>query len=203
MGRETMCTGVIGRKRTTGKLLLETDELIFRGEPRFVAPLAGLRADARAGWLHMEHDGVAAKFELGNAAARWAHAINNPKSRIDKLDVKEASSVAVSGMRDEAFVAELRARAQAVVTRLGRGPYDLIFYRVSAPAALDRLGALRARIRPAGAIWVILPKGKPELGHRPVVVAARAAGLVDVKTARFSATHTALKLMIPRADRPR
>jgi hypothetical protein len=34
-----------------------------------------------------------------------------------------------------------------------------------------------------------------------VMAAARDRGLVDVKVARFSETHTALKLVIPKADR--
>jgi hypothetical protein len=33
------------------------------------------------------------------------------------------------------------------------------------------------------------------------VAAARYAGRVDVQTARFSETHTALKLVIPKAQR--
>jgi hypothetical protein len=125
----------------------------------------------------------------------------DPRSRIDKLDVKPGSRVAVISVRDAAFVEELRDRARRVALRVQGSDYDLIFYRADKPAALDRLRDLSGRIVPNGAVWVITPRGRPEIGHDTIVRAAKAAGLIDVKTARFSETHTALKLMIPRALR--
>jgi hypothetical protein len=88
-----------------------------------------------------------------------------------------------------------------VNTRLGQGPYDLIFCGIDEASGLARLADLAGRLEQTGAVWIITPKGTPALGHEPIVEAARAAGLVDIKTARFSATHTALKLVIPRARR--
>jgi hypothetical protein len=117
------------------------------------------------------------------------------------MDVKPESSIAIVSMRDSAFVDEVRARAANVVTRLGAGPYDIIFYRADEPPALAKLAELRAKITESGAVWIVTPKGRPELGHEPVVAAAKKAGLVDVKTARYSETHTALKLVVPRVDR--
>jgi hypothetical protein len=202
LGREAACRARIGRASAEGRLLLETDDLIFRGEPRLVVPLATIaRADARAGWLEIEHARGVARFELGDAAEKWAHAINNPRTRIDKLDVKPGSRVAIVDLDDEDFLEELRQRTGPSDGPPSQRDYDLIFFGVTTPAALPRLNALRARIAPAGAVWIITPKGVPSLSHGPVVAAARAAGLVDVKTARFTATHTALKLMIPRDRR--
>ncbi|HEX5141970.1 MAG TPA: DUF3052 family protein, partial [Dehalococcoidia bacterium] len=67
---------------------------------------------------------------------------------------------------------------------------------------LRRLGALRGAIKPAGALWVVSPKGKGiEVKDVDVMAAAREAGLVDTKVVSFSATHTALKLVIPRDRR--
>ena len=48
-----------------------------------------------------------------------------------------------------------------------------------------------------GAIWIVRPKGSKELPEAAVRSAARGAGLVDIKTARFSDTHTADKYVIP------
>lgn len=39
------------------------------------------------------------------------------------------------------------------------------------------------------------------MGREARCTAALAAGLVDVKVARFSATHSALKLVVPKARR--
>ncbi|MCI0436302.1 MAG: DUF3052 domain-containing protein [Gemmatimonadetes bacterium] len=105
------------------------------------------------------------------------------------------------GLADAGFVAELKQRAARVATRAVGRDYDLIFYRANEPAALSRLAALRERIQSGGAIWLVTPKGRPEIGHGPVVAAAKKAGLIDVKTARYSDALTAMKLMIPRAQR--
>jgi hypothetical protein len=47
-------------------------------------------------------------------------------------------------------------------------------------------------------VWA---KGRKELNENHVRDAALDAGLVDVKVARFSATHSALKLVVPKAKR--
>lgn len=202
MGKESTCTARIGRKTAQGRLLLETDDLIFRGDPRLVVPLRSIvKATARDGWLTIDHEDGKASFELGAAAEKWAHAINNPRSRIDKLDVKQGSRVAVIDIADPAFITELSQRTGVAPGKPNGKEYDLVFLAVETPAALGKLKSLRTRIGAAGAVWIVMPKKVPALGHDPVVAAAREAGLVDVKTARFSDTHTALKLMIPRDQR--
>jgi hypothetical protein len=56
-------------------------------------------------------------------------------------------------------------------------------------------------LKPAGAIWVIYPKGVKDITQAEVMAASKNACLVDVKVASFSPTHTALKLMIPVSKR--
>ena len=206
MGREARCIAEFGGWMGEGKLLLETDELIFRGAARWRAPVKEIAAAARNGWLEARHGDAVARFDLGDAAEKWAHAIANPRGLLDKLDVKGTSRVALVGVEDEEFVGKLRARAADVrvagaAEDLGEGVVDLIFHRADAPDALDALSALRTRIEQNGAIWVISPKGRKEIADVVVMAAAKASGLVDVKVARFSDTHTALKLVIPRAQR--
>lgn len=204
MGREAICEAVIGRWKGEGKLLLETDELIFRSENRLVVKRADIaRAEARDGWLVVKHASGNARFGVGQGVERWVDDINNPRTLIDKLGVKAKSRVAAVQVADDAFIDQLRARTATVATRLGPGPYDLIFYRTDTAAGLNRLEQLAARIAEDGAVWIITPKGVPALGHGPIVAAAKHAGLVDVKTARYSATHTSLKLVIPRERRRR
>jgi hypothetical protein len=84
---------------------------------------------------------------------------------------------------------------------LGKGLYDFVFYRADTPGSLDRLSELRGRIQDAGAVWIITPKGDAPMKHETLVAAAKRAGLIDTKTARFSETHTALKLVIPKRNR--
>lgn len=80
---------------------------------------------------------------------------------------------------------------------------DVIFYGASHEAELVEIKALRKLLRPAGALWIIRPKGRPEISGRSVMSAGKAAGLVDVKVVSFSATHTAEKFVIPLAKRKR
>jgi hypothetical protein len=56
-------------------------------------------------------------------------------------------------------------------------------------------------LKPTGAVWVVYPKGMAQIKENDVLAAGRAAGFVDTKVASFSATHTALKFMIPVAQR--
>ena len=74
---------------------------------------------------------------------------------------------------------------------------DVIFYAANDRAALDRLRPLQASMKRDGAIWVIRPKGHPDISEADVMRAGKSAGLVDVKVVRFSETHTAEKFVIP------
>jgi hypothetical protein len=79
---------------------------------------------------------------------------------------------------------------------------DVIFFAANRKEELARLDELRRSLQPAGAIWILRPKGNPAISEADVMAAGKAAGLVDVKVVRFSATHTAEKLVIPVAKRP-
>ena len=67
----------------------------------------------------------------------------------------------------------------------------------AAAEGLARLEKLKASLKPNGALWIIRPKGRPEISERATMAAGRAAGLVDVKVVAFSETHTAEKFVIP------
>ncbi len=62
---------------------------------------------------------------------------------------------------------------------------------------------MREKLASAGAIWVVRPKGVATISEKDVMSEARAAGLVDVKVVKLSETHTAEKLVIPKASRER
>ncbi len=64
-------------------------------------------------------------------------------------------------------------------------------------ADLSRLEKLKGSLKPNGALWIVRPKGRPEISERATMAAGKAAGLVDVKIVGFSATHTAEKFVIP------
>jgi hypothetical protein len=122
---------------------------------------------------------------------------------VEKLGVKDTFVVSVIDVDDDSFHRELEGRAAAIATgRKPRAASDMIVYGVTAKPDLDRLTAFRGSIVPAGAIWVLWPKGRKELREDNVRNAAIAQGLVDIKVMSFSETLSALKLVIPVAQRP-
>jgi hypothetical protein len=205
MGLESACLATLGRQRSPGRALLETTELVFRGDFRARVPLSEIEAVAVAGaTLTVRWRGGVLALELGAAAPRWADKIRNPPSRLDKLGVKPGARVAVVGRFDfdVGFDDELRARGAVVTAGAPKSPVDLLFYAPTTRADLDRVAALGKRLEPAGALWIVRPKGKDTaVTETDTRRAGLAAGLVDVKVAAFSTTHTAEKFVIPIAKR--
>ena len=105
------------------------------------------------------------------------------------------------GVTDAAFRRQLRERTTDMAVGPPRAASDLIFLLAERKHALRRLRALRSRLKPNGAIWVVAPKGRGAVREADVLAAGKPAGLVDVKVVAFSKTHTAHKFMIPVAQR--
>jgi hypothetical protein len=202
MGLEADCRGTFEGAAARGKALLETSELVFRAASvRARVPLTEVKTVTVAkGTLTLRWPGGTLALELGAAAEKWAAKIENPPSRLDKLGVKPGLRAALVGRFDfdPTFAAEVEARAAVAA----KGTVDLLFYAVVAPPDLERLPTLVKRLDPAGALWLVRPKGKDTpVTEGATRAAALAAGLVDVKVAAFSATHTAEKFVIPLAKR--
>ena len=130
------------------------------------------------------------------SADRFKH-----RTRLEKIGAKPEWRTAVVAVGDREFVAELR-RAVAEVA-IGRVPdeRDAIFFGVVDAKELARLPILRRSLKQNGALWVIRPKGRPEISEQAVMDAGKAAGLVDVKVISFSPTHTGEKFVIPVVNR--
>jgi hypothetical protein len=207
MGAEAACALRENGARHSGRALLETDELVFRGADgyRLKLPLASLRNPrVESGNLLLDGPSGEIALELGEdvKAQRWAQRIRSPKGLLDKLDLKPAHSAVVIGGSDSAFVEQLGARVQSV--SLGRMPKaaNVVFLWSDTPSALEKLASITKRIARDGAIWVIHPKGAAsKVKDTDVFAAAKKAGLTATKVARFSDTHTAEKLVIPVAKR--
>ena len=202
MGREAMCTARLGKQKGSGKALLETSELIFRGDFRAKIPFQAMSAIVAKGkTLSVTWPEGTLALELAEAeATKWAEKIKNPPSRLDKMGVKPETTVAVVGKLEPAFIDELNARAARVDRKLG-APVNVVLLAAETSADLQRLEALKKNIVAEGAIWVVRRKGNAEVTETSVRAAGKAAGLVDVKVAAFSPTHTADKFVIPVARR--
>jgi hypothetical protein len=151
--------------------------------------------------LHVRFSGGDATFRLGRQSAKWAERIRSPKSLIDKLDVKGHHTVSVIALDDDDFVELLRARATRVIVGRIAPSSDVIFLGAETAAALARLSKAATAMARDGAIWVVHPKGTSGLRDLEIFAEAKKIGLTYTKVARFSATHTAEKLVIPKAQR--
>jgi len=185
MGQEIRCRVDFGKESSNGKALLETSELIFRGDFRLKIPFSLIRdIEVSSGKLSIQFTEGSAIFHLGDAAEKWAARIRNPPSRLDKLGIKPGTKVKLIGRHDPDFRRELDGRG-AVTTR---SKPDLVFVAISTKDELVELA-----YHSEGAIWVVYPKGIEAITQGDVITAGRAAGLVDIKVCGFSVTHTALK----------
>lgn len=187
MGREARCRATYEGRSSEGKALLESEELIFRGDFRFSIPFKKIeRMEVVDGRLRVNG---AIELDLGAEAENWASRIRNPPSLLDKLGVKAGSRIALDGLEDRAFLALLEQRG----ARLSRTEADLLLLLAETKAGLRKLKPELKRVKQSGALWIVYPKGGKETTEAEVLAAGRAAGLVDSKVASFSPTHTALK----------
>jgi hypothetical protein len=195
MGQELACTARFDEKTSQGKALLETDYVLFRGDFRVKIFFRDMKkVEPRDGWLEIAAPGGSLTLHLGAASEKWAEKILHPPSRLDKLGVKAGMRVSIVAIKDEALAAEIADRGAEIGAR-----GDIIIYGAPRKDALAKLASLP--IKPEGAIWVVYPKGVKEITENDVLAAIRASGLVDVKVASFSPTHTALKAVVPKKDR--
>ena len=205
MGSDASVTARFNGQTASGKARLETEVLHFHGgDLKLSIPFRQMsKIDARGGTLSVTFPGGTASFDLGGAAPKWAEKIRHPPSRLQKIGVKAEWRVSAVGVNDAAFLKELEPAVSLLsIGRIVKNS-DAIFFGVSTEAELARLETLKASLTPNGALWIIRPKGRPEISERATMAAGKAAGLVDVKVVGFSPTHTAEKYVIPIAARPK
>lgn len=203
MGLEAECRAWWKGRPSIGKALLEPAELIFRGEFRVTVPLAQVKScEARGGQLQVAWPEGEVVLELGKAAETWMLKIRYPRGRMEKLGVKPGLRIAVTGIEDPEFLEELSAAAgDGAVRGKPSKECDLIFAGADSPETLASAARIGAVLKPAGALWIVFPKGRKDFKDSDVRAALRAAGLVDIKVVGFSKTHSALKWMIPKSQR--
>ena len=210
MGYETRCrvrvtdaSGTV-RESDDAAVLLETDELVVRGEARIRVPrLAIERVTNRAGVVTVSSPLGSVSLTLGGvAAAKWEKKLTEPpKALIDKLDVKRDAKVWLVSVSDAMLVDQLHERTAHVSDGRSATSCDAVFVQVDRAADLSRIDRAARAIAEHGAIWVVHPKGPGGVSDTTIYGRATELGLVYTKVARVSDRLTAEKLVKPKSSR--
>jgi hypothetical protein len=202
MGQEVNCTLRFQGKTSKGKALLETKEILFRGDVRLKIPFADIKKlDVRNGDLHVSTKDGLAILQLGPKAEQWQHKILHPKSRAEKLGIETGDAVAILGSMPPDFLDELKNNGVQTKTGKVTATSPWIFLPAESRADLNKVKAIRNSMGSTAGLWIIYPKGVKTITEHDVRGAGLQSGLVDVKVASFSETHTALKFVIPKDKR--
>jgi hypothetical protein len=202
VGNEAACKVKFGKQQSEGKALLETSEILFRGDFRLKIPFSTIKsAKAVEGELRLQTAEGLAVFHLGAAAEKWCDKILHPKSRIEKLGVKPGAKVSLLGDFDAAFLTEVKALTKSMSKDKVATDTECIFFAADSKAELAALRKISKSMKGATALWIVYPKGQKQITELDVLAVGREAGLKDVKVVGFSPTHTALKFVIPLSDR--
>ena len=116
MGNEATCKVRFGKQESEGKALLETSEVLFRGDFRLKIPFSNIKsAKTVDGELRLQTAEGLASFHLGAAAEKWLEKILHPKSRIEKLGVKAGAKVSLIGKLDSEFLCEVGELTKSII----------------------------------------------------------------------------------------
>jgi len=202
VGNEVKCTVRFGKQTSAGKALLETSEVLFRGEFRLKIPFTTIKsAKAADGELHLQTADGLAVFEIGPAAEKWREKILHPKTRIEKIGVKPGEKISLLGSFEADFLAELDPLAGSVTKGKVAADSNTIFFAADSLKELSAVAKIAKSLKGATALWIVYPKGQKSITENDVIAAGRKTGLKDVKVVGFSATHTALKFVLPLTKR--
>jgi hypothetical protein len=203
MGSEVKCRVRFGKQESQGRALLETSEVIFRGDFRLKISFATIQSvKVVDDELQVRIPEGLARFELGaSTAEKWREKILHPKTRIEKIAIKPGTRVSLVGFenQDKEFVKELES-AKAVIMPADNTlakDCDSIFLSIDTQKQLTQIVKIARKMLGAVALWIVYPKGQQHITEGDVLSAGRKAGLKDIKVVRFSPTHTALKFVIP------
>jgi hypothetical protein len=196
MGREALTWAEVGGEAGDVRALLESTELILRGDVRRRFPrdrLARVRVEGDR--LRFDCCGEAVALQLGATVAhRWAEAIAKPAP---SLRAKLGLAAGARALRVGAFDDAALESALAGVLVDAVETADMIIACISGPADLDAALAIHTAY-PALPLWVIHPKGKGvAFGDGEIRAVLRARGFRDTKSCAVSERLTASRYAVP------
>jgi hypothetical protein len=201
MGREAICECTFDGTVAKVKALLESEELILRGDISVRAPLHALhhvRVESESLCFNLDKGPI--RLDLGAATAKsWARKIKSPPpSLADKLGITGKTVRTIGPIADQTLYSAL---CSAALIRAERP--ELIISCVDTPETLAAtLRAAKAQLARSIPIWLVYRKGPGHpLNEAAIRTCLRAQGLMDTKVASVSPELTALRFSLPKSSK--
>lgn len=198
MGREAICDCTFAGTTAKVKALLESHEIILRGDIHLRAPLHALhhvRVESESLCFNLNKGPV--RLDLGAAVAKsWAKKIKSPPPSLAvKLGITGKTVRTIGPIADHALFSALASAALVSA----RNP-DLIVAYVDTPESLAAtMRNAKAQLARSVPIWLVYRKGPGRpLNEAAIRTSLRAHGLMDTKVASVSTELTALRFNLPR-----
>jgi hypothetical protein len=199
MGREAVCTCEWAGTVAEVKALLESNELILRGDIRKRVPFSEI-ADVKvqSDCLRFRVGGDRVELSLGSSVGtKWAAAITGPPpSLARKLRITNTTVVRTIGDAED----ENLKSALAEAARVSGRDADLIVACVDTPESLKAaLKQARKQLSDSVPIWIVYAKGPGyALNETAIRSLLRGEGLMDTKVASVSNELSALRFSLRR-----
>lgn len=198
MGKEALVFAEVGGEAGEVRALLESHELILRGEVRRRIAIQSIRDLTIDGDdLTFSNGGEAVCLRLGaSVASRWKTAIETPPPDLKaKLGIKVGCRVCCLGTLDD----ELR-RAVSGHEEPDVSSATLLIARIETASALETALTTLAN-HPALPMWAVYAKGPSVIfGDTAIRTRLRQAGLRDSKSCSISDLLTATRYRAPSAQ---
>lgn len=192
MGREAQVHAEVDTENEEVKALLESRELILRGDIRRHFPKAAMRdVQADGDVLRFSCAGEAVSLRLGGKAAEaWAKAIASPLPSLRaKLGLDKGARAFLIGACDDAELAD--ALQGRLTDKLAEAA--MLVAHISGPSDLAVARKIQARSAQLP-VWAIYRKGKDAVfGDSAIRAALREAGFRDTKSCAVSDQLTATR----------
>jgi len=193
MGREVTCSCQWNGETGEVKALLESTEIILRGEIKRRVPLADV-SDAAANdvGLRFKAGRNLVSLEMGaSEATRWVKKLSMPLPSLrNKLGLGGDAKAFVTGpISDETLSVALNGATTAKAANA-----RLIIACAVDEAQIEAAIAAHAKLEPGCAIWIVHGKGRQAaFGEAKVREAMRSRGFIDTKVSAVSAALTATR----------
>ena len=203
MAMEAACKLQVGRDHYDGKVRLAADHIDFTGTTKFrfrLAEIAHPSRDSDALRFSFHGNPVRITLDSVRTAEDWIDHVLHPLTLADKLGAQEGQTVRVLNLDDSELLSSL-ANKKAKLVSNSTARCDMVMIGVERASELRQIESLTQRLRPEGAIWVILPKSVRTVTKANVFAAAKEAGLKQVQVLDYSDNRAAYKIVRPSAPK--